>query len=179
MQIPYVALLRGINVSGHHKVSMAELKEKLELLGFEQVKTLLNSGNVIFSAASAEAEQLEQQIESHLAQHFGFPVPTIIRTAASIKTLYEANPFQHINMTKQRRRYVSFFKSKPNAHMDYPWVSEDGSFEILKISDQEIFSLLDLSKASTPQAMDVVEKFYGKTVTTRNWNTIERIIKKL
>jgi hypothetical protein len=63
--------------------------------------------------------------------------------------------------------------------LDHPWQSEDGSFKILQVSDSEIISALDLSKASTPQSMDILERFYGKSITTRNWNTIERMIKNL
>jgi len=78
----YVAFLRGINVSGHHKVPMAELRKELTKLGFTNVITLLNSGNVIFESSSDDAELLEKTIAEHLEKVFGFQIPVLIRNAA-------------------------------------------------------------------------------------------------
>ena len=75
----YVAFLRGINVGGHHKVPMADLRKELEKLGFENVETLLNSGNIIFEAISNNEGNLEKKISAHLEKSFGFPIPTVIR----------------------------------------------------------------------------------------------------
>jgi len=75
----YVAFLRGINVGGHHKVPMADLRKELEKLGFENVETLLNSANIIFEAISDYEENLEKKISAHLEKSFGFPIPTIVR----------------------------------------------------------------------------------------------------
>ena len=75
----YVAFLRGINVGGHHKVPMADLRKELEKLDFENVETLLNSGNIIFEAIDDNEENLEKKISLHLEKSFGFPVPSIVR----------------------------------------------------------------------------------------------------
>jgi len=148
--VQYVAFLRGINVSGHHKVPMVELRQELEIQGFEQIKTLLNSGNIVFKGPDMDLAQLEQNLAGQLKSRFGFPIPTIIRTAADLQTLKKAQPFKSVTLTKQIRRYISFLKTKPATHMDFPWQSEDGSFRILDIRPQEVISVLDLARANTP-----------------------------
>ena len=171
----YIAFLRGINVGGHHKVPMAELRKVLETMSFHNVTTLLNSGNVIFETQSSEPAELSERVAEQLEKVFNFPVPTIVIPADSlIKLLYE-DPFKDEILTKESRGYVSFLQHKPKLSIQLPWVSEDRSFKILKVDDNLICSFLDLSRAKTPEAMKVLEKFYGKQMTTRNWNTIQRI----
>jgi uncharacterized protein (DUF1697 family) len=175
----YVALLRGINVGGHHKVPMIVLKKALEELGFENTVTLLNSGNVIFDAPSQNPDELEELIGEHLASTFGFPIPTIVRESGVFTQLIKDAPFQLIEIHKDIRLYVSFLKKDSSVELALPWKSTDGSFEILEKKAMTIISVLNLSKAKTPKAMEIVEKTYGKDITTRNWKTIERIAGKV
>ncbi len=175
----YVAFLRGINVGGHHKIPMADLRKELEELGFTNVVTLLNSGNVIFDSITNNKEGLEKTISGKLQITFGFPVPTIIRKAKTIYKMFNDSPFQNIKMTKDIRLYVSFLKKKTKSNLELPWGSPDNSYKIIGRRDKAIFSILDLSVSKTPKAMEAFEKFFGTDITTRNWKTIERIIKKL
>ncbi len=177
--IPYVAFLRGINVGGHHKVPMAVLCEVLEGMHFRKVTTLLNSGNVIFEAQFSEESGLSERIRKRLEKVFHFLVPTIVIRADRIMTLLNDDPFKDEILDKERRGYVSFLQDKPEIKLQLPWISEDSSLKILRVNDHIISSFLDLSKAKTPEAMNVLEKFYGKQMTTRNWNTVQRIGAKL
>lgn len=175
----YIAFLRGINVGGHHKVPMANLKIEMLKMGFENIITLLNSGNIIFDGPNENTSRLEQQISTHLEKTFGFPIPTILRTSKVIYNLLEQNPFVDIEFTKDIRYYVSFLKKNAEADLELPWESSDKSYQILEKRDQTIISVLDLSISKSPKAMESIEHYYGKEITTRNWNTIERIGKKL
>ena len=175
----YVAFLRGINVGGHHKVPMAELRQQLGVLNLENVVTLLNSGNIIFETTIDDADQLEELVSNHLQEHFGFPIPTIVRKATTIEQIFEANPFEGITVTKDTRLYISFLKMDVAADLTLPWTSPDTSYQIIQKEGKNILSVLDLSISKTPKAMDTLEKTYGKGITTRNWKTIERIMKKL
>lgn len=74
----YVALLRGINIGGKNKIPMAELKKEFEELGFEEVKTYLNSGNVIFSSDNDSIEKLTKLIETAMKNQFGFNIPVLV-----------------------------------------------------------------------------------------------------
>lgn len=175
----YIAFLRGINVGGHHKVPMADLREILTNLELTNVVTLLNSGNIIFSSTINDIVQLEKLIATTLEDKFNFPIPTLIRTAETINQLYQSKPFQKVKITKDIRLYVSFLKNDSIPNLELPWISEDHSFTILELRDKAIISVLDLSVSKTPKAMNALEQFYGKAITTRNWKTIERIVKKM
>lgn len=88
----YVAFLRGINVGGKNKVPMAELKKEFEKWGFTEVKTYLNSGNVIFSSAKDELENLREQIEIKLEASFGFEIPVLVITKARLEDILNHAP---------------------------------------------------------------------------------------
>ncbi|MEM9676159.1 MAG: DUF1697 domain-containing protein [Cyclobacteriaceae bacterium] len=177
--IAYVALLRGINVGGHKKVPMAELRARLEALGFTQVITILNSGNVIFRTTTEKERVLESTVTEQLASHFGFSIPVLVRQAEAINTIIQRDPFQDVEVTKDTRLYVTFLPETSTADLTLPWTSEDGSFRILEIQDNMVCSVLDLSVTKTPKGMEALEKLFGKQITTRNWNTLLRIADKL
>ena len=179
MKEKYVAFLRGINVGGHHKVPMADLNKELQKLKFENIKTLLNSGNIIFEATDESILNLEKKTSEHLEVSFGFPIPTIIRSSEVINQLLSNNPFEDIILSKDIRLYVSFLNKDSESDLALPWTSSDNSYRIIEKRDKTVLSVLDLSISKTPKAMEAFEKFYGKDVTTRNWNTIERIGKNL
>ncbi len=171
----YVAFLRGINVGGHHKVPMKDLKVVFEDTGFKSVVTILNSGNILF-----EADQMpnESKISERLSAAFGFSIPVWVRTLKALETYSKSKPFEQVTNSNDTRLYVSFLRKKQNESLSLPWKSEDGSFIILQQIENCLFSVLDLSKSKTTKAMEIIEKFYQKDVTTRNWKTIQRIMKK-
>lgn len=180
VQNTYVAFLRGINVGGHHKVPMADLKIALQKLGLLNVRTLLNSGNIIFEASDDQHLNLEKILSEHLEKTFGFPIPTILRTSEMICDLLDSDPFKDEVLTKDIRYYVSFLQNASTTNLPIPWTSEDNSFRILGIQNKTLISVVDLSIAGTIAAMKVLENHYGKgVITTRNWKTIERIGKKI
>ncbi len=171
----YVAFLRGINVGGNHKVPMGELRHALEELDFSNVLTILNSGNILFDANNKVSEN---KISEHLLKVFGFPIPVMIWEYALIAELLQKNPFHNREASKDTRWYVSFLKKNVSNPVPLPWSTDDKSFEIISKKGKAIFSVLDLSKTSTLKGMDNLEVFYGKEMTTRNWNTIVRIANK-
>ncbi|MEJ1221224.1 DUF1697 domain-containing protein [Sediminicola sp. 1XM1-17] len=175
----YVAFLRGINVGGHHKVPMVELKSQLHKLGLKNIATLLNSGNIIFQSSDEDILGLEHRISTHLEKTFGFPIPIILRPSGTITDLLLHDPFALEEHTKDIRLFVSFLKKDNGSHIKLPYVHPDLSFTIIHKRDLTIFSILDLSKSKTPKAMEALERLFGKEITTRNWNTIQRIGKKL
>jgi len=179
VKVKHVAFLRGINVGGHHKVPMAELRKEMEKLNFENVVTLLNSGNIVFDAVDDDLEGLEKTISEHLEKVFGFPIPTILRKSKTIYGLLDNNPFTDIKLTKDMRLYVSFLRNETKTKLQLPWTTDDKSFKIIDINNKTILSVLDLSISKTPKAMLALARSFGTDITTRNWNTIQRIEKEL
>ena len=93
--------------------------------------------------------------------------------------LFDMDPFKDLEITKNIRLYVSFLKEHSELSLLFPWISQDQSYTIIDNIDNTIISYLDLSKNNTPKAMAALEQFYGKAITTRNWNTIVKINSKL
>jgi uncharacterized protein (DUF1697 family) len=175
----YAAFLRGINVGGHRPVPMQKLKKAFESLQFKNVQTLLASGNVMFEAPPIDTIALEQKIEAKLMKTFGQEISVIIRTMKELQYLNKMEPFKEISVTPQTRLYVTFFSEKPRNNLKIPYTSPDKSFKILHVSGREACSVLILSPTSgTIDLMKVLEKEFGRRITTRNWNTLDRILAK-
>jgi uncharacterized protein (DUF1697 family) len=173
--ITLTGFLRGINVGGHHKVPMAELRNELNEVGCKNVRTLLNTGNFVFDTTQTNIQDLENNIEDFISKSFGFPIPVILKTKKEISDLVDDNPFMEINTHKDIRLYVSFLKDTPKLDLTIPYLSADKSYKIIRIKNKMILSVLDLSTTKTPKGMDELEKLYGKNITTRNWNTIKKV----
>ena len=173
----YAAFLRGINVGGHHKVPMAQLKKCMEEMGLGNVKTLLNTGNVVFESDVAESAELELLIEGKLATDFGFKIPTMVVTRHEVDGWISDNPFVRVKLHDDIRQYISIVRAGMHPKGDFPVVYDDGAFTILSILGRAVTSVLDLSLTKTVKGMEALEKLYGKDITTRNWNTIVKVSK--
>lgn len=173
----YAAFLRGINVGGNKKVPMTKLKTVLEKMGFENVRTLLASGNVIFSAKKEKTPTLEKKIRRVLEEEFGFTIPVLVREMQRLEEIIADSPFKGITVTKDIRLSITFLSEPPKPKLKIPYASADKALRILRLKSDYLATVLDLSKGSgTVDAMAVIEKEFGKNVTTRNWNTVMKVV---
>lgn len=177
--IRYAAFIRGINVGGRSVVSMATLKAAFETLTLKNVKTILASGNVVFDSDRTDQRGLADDIEAALAGLIGREVCVVLRKLEDIRRIVESDPFKGIKVTPAIRLYVTFLKVKPKPHSKTVLHSSaEGNFRILRVSAGEVFSVLDLSKGKgTVDAMGVLEKEFGVDITTRNLNTLLKVLK--
>lgn len=175
----YAAFLRGINVGGNKTINMAALRRVFESLGFENVRTLLASGNVLFESPATDARALTQSIERRIRKAFGHDVSVILRTRRNLQQLLEANPFQGIRVTPRTRLFVTFLSEKPKTSLEIPYESADKSFRILRLTNREACSVLTLGPqwGKNLRQMDILEKEFGKRITTRSWSTVARVVK--
>jgi len=176
--VKYAAFLRGINVGGNKSVKMDELKKVFEEMGYKNIKTVLASGNVLFETKQSNTNSLAKKIEENLKKIFGIQISVIVRSIDELQYLSYTNPFEKINITPQTRLYVTLLSEKSKSKIKIPYESPDGNFKILRVSGKEIFSVLNVTEGKTVELMDVIEKEFGKKVTTRNWNTIMRLLKQ-
>lgn len=174
----YAAFLRGINVGGHRPVSMARLAAAFQDMGFTEVKTLLASGNVLFQARAGK-DGLARRIEVGLGRALGEEIGTIVRSLEELRRLAESRPFRSIRVTPNTRLFVTFLAEKPRSALKIPYTSPDKSFRILRVSEGEVCSVLTLGPqwARNLRHMDILEREFGKRVTTRTWNTVLRVVK--
>lgn len=166
-----VAFLRGINVGGHHKVPMAELKALMEKNGFSDSKSILNSGNIIFNY-SLRAENAEVALEKLLLLHFKFPIPVIVREGEELLKSVQQEPFKKIKEEDHLHFYVSFLKDR-NGKSKSDLVLD--GLMVVSIQNDAVFFVLDKTKLQSTKGMEMLEKHFDKSLTTRNWNTIQKI----
>ncbi len=179
MSLRYVAFLRGINL-GNRRVKMDQLNAIFASLGFSDVASLIASGNVVFTspASSPSEAALTRTVEEGLAQALGYSVPTMLRTLPAIQQMIATDPFKDVEVTKQTRRYVTLLATPTASTLALPYTSPDGFYRVLARTDREVFSVLTVTEgARTVDAMAMLEREYGKAVTTRNWNTILKLPK--
>ncbi|MBY0373141.1 MAG: DUF1697 domain-containing protein, partial [Bryobacteraceae bacterium] len=110
-----VALLRGVNVGGHRKVPMAELRAMAEGMGFTRVETYVQSGNLVFATKAKADGKLVARIEQGIEERFGFPVEVMLRTRAELEALIEANPWGRRNGWEPDKLLVTFLREDPGA----------------------------------------------------------------
>jgi len=174
----WVALLRGINVGGHKPVKMDELKRLFASLGFQSCKTILASGNVLFESPATDRAALVRTIEEALARTFRHDISVALRTVQEIQELVESEPFAKVAATPQTRLYVTFL-AKGGSKRSLPAGSPPGAdFTIVRVTPGEVCIALTLTQTSgTPELMSYLDKELGRTATTRNWNTVAKILK--
>jgi uncharacterized protein (DUF1697 family) len=172
----YVAFLRGINV-GKRRVKNDALAKVFDDLGFENVKVLIASGNVLFDAAQQDELKLTKTVEDGLEKALGFQVSVMLRSIPEVQAMLDLDPFKGIEVTKQTRLYVTLLAEKTKSTLKLPYASKDGNYRILSRTDREVYSVLTVSESGrTVDLMAVLEKEYGKSATTRNWNTIQKAV---
>jgi len=174
--IKYVALLRGIAPTNPN-MRNDKLRGVFEKLGFENVKTVISSGNVVFESSSRSARQLEETIERALPEQLGFTSTTIIRSKAQLQRLVYKNPFKGMDHSQKSSLNVTFLKKRTRSRMKFPYKVDDRDYKLLGMYDGAVCSVIDLTSSKTPDLMLWLEKEFGREITTRTWKTVERILK--
>lgn len=174
----YVALLRGIAPTNPN-MRNDKLRGVFENLGFENVQTVISSGNVIFDTPSRSVKKLEQTIEAAFPEQLGFSSTTILRSQGQIQKLVDRNPFKGMEHSQKSSLNVTFLKKKSRSYIEFPYKIDNREYEILGMVDGAVCSVIDLTGSRTPDLMAWLEKQFGKEITTRTWKTVERILKAM
>ncbi|MET3287586.1 UNVERIFIED_CONTAM: uncharacterized protein (DUF1697 family) [Brevibacillus sp. OAP136] len=168
----YIALLRGINVSGHNKIKMAELKRTMEGLGLLQVQTYIQSGNVLFRSQE-NPQFLREQIEGSIKEAFGFSITVVLRTAEELERIIADCPYADIPLAEGETIHVTSLTGPPSQKAVDILANSEREQDEYQIHGSEIYFLfrqriLDSKLAKSMQKL-------GDQVTTRNWNTINKL----
>lgn len=151
---------------------MPDLKRALEATGFTNVVTVLSSGNAVFDTKAAALERLEKQVEAATQKHLGRAFGAIIRPVAALEALLAADPFAPFKPKQAERRVVSFLKTAPAAK---PKLSVTLSkSRIVAVNGAVLYE----REGAGPVFMTLIEKTFGKDVTTRTWDTVLKVASK-
>jgi len=172
-QKTYVALLRGINLGGHNKVSMPDLRALFGSLGDEDAATYLRSGNVIFKGAGGPGK-LTEAIEKRIRRDLGLNVTVLLRTRPQLRRVIAGNPFAN-NGKESTKLHVTFLAKRPDrAHVHEldPQRAEPDEFRVV---GREIYLHCPNGYGRSKLTNAYFEKELGVAATTRNWRTVTKL----
>ena len=173
----FVSLLRGINVGGHHKIRMDELKELHEALGLRDVLPYIQSGNVVFISDEADLARLRRQIEEGFEKKFGFSVEVIVRTSAELGEIIDNNPFQGQQSKESKWVVVMFLAARPGETAQEDLLKTYVGPEELFIIGKEVYIYYPHGIGRSKLSHSLIEKKLKTVGTARNWNTILQLQK--
>ena len=174
----YLIMPRGINVGTGNRVPMATLRSKLTGLGYTDVVSILNSGNVIVSAESDCTEDITVAVQRLLRDEFNVSVPCIVRTANQIREVIARNPLRDL-VSEPSRYLVNFLSDEPDSEAVGVLLSEDHSPEAIAIEGAEAYVWTPDGVKAMTLSYAYLERRLGVVATARNWNTVQRIVAKL
>lgn len=169
----FVALMRGINVGKAKRIAMADLRALMESLGYTDVKTLLNSGNVIFSARTAVSLNLAQRIQSAIATELGVDCLVIVKSAKEIAAVMADNPLPQGEVDPSRF-LVAFTKDVASLRALHALEGEGWGVDTLRVGEHAAY-LWCASGILESKCATVLLKGLAKSGTTRNWATMQKI----
>ena len=168
-----IALLRGINIGPRQRVSMPELRELIEGLGYTNVETLVQSGNVVFTSRAAPAT-LEKKLEQEIEQHLGVDPAVVVRTRDELAAAIEANPFEVPPNPKDL--HVTFLSGEPDADAREKLEATDFGVDRLAFAGREIYVLYEDGMGRSELAKQLARAKLGAAATDRNWNTVTTLL---
>ncbi|MDN3593898.1 DUF1697 domain-containing protein [Zunongwangia endophytica] len=170
-----IAILKGINVGGHKKIKMAELRDLLSEEGLlENIKTYIQSGNIIFNSSEYNTATLEHFIQKKIKAHYGFEVQTIVISAKNLQYIINENPFSEIDI---KRLHCCFFKSEPIIQNRQKLEIFDASPDQFKTAKDCVYICCATERYSQARINNsVAEKILKINCTTRNWKTCLKLI---
>jgi uncharacterized protein (DUF1697 family) len=170
-----VALLRGINVGGHKIIKMDQLRNAFEGLGFEDVATYVQSGNVVFKSPEKTSADLAGKIEQMLLRRFNMSVPVIVRTAEEVEDVLRNNPFLTERGIDVTRLHVTFLSHTPQRAAIKGLDAIAAGLDRFHCRGQEIYLHCPNGFGGTTLSINAFEKVLAVGATTRNWNTVNKL----
>ncbi len=169
----YIALLRGINVSGQKKVSMTELRILFEKLNFKNVITYIQSGNVLFNTSKQDSSQLEGQIKNAIMAHFGFEVSVLVITSQELNAILDNCPFSD---EKTEQSYFTLLHHIPDPNLVHEVRKIDYHNEEFIITNECVYFYCSTGYGRAKCNNNFFERKLKLTATTRNYKTMMKLL---
>jgi len=171
----YIAMLRGINIGPHKRIKMEQLRESFAELGFVEIKTYIQSGNVVFKSEKASPASLGRKIEKRLLGDFGFSVSVILRTQEEIEKVIRGNPMLKEKGVDTSKLHVAFLS-------DVPASAALGKLQALTLAPDEAHCLGKELYLYFPNGVSgsslwkhPLDRVLSVVTTMRNWNTVNQL----
>lgn len=173
----HLALLRGVNLGSKNKVPMKELRTRLEELGYKDVRTYIQSGNVILESGSA-TKKVAEGIEKAISDAYGLKISVVMRTRVGLKRVLESNPF----LTKRSdlsSLHVMFLADMPSAKALSALDPHRSAPDEFKVKGREVYMLFPNGSGRSKLTLDYFERTLGTRATARNWKTVIKLLEMM
>lgn len=171
----YAAFLRGINVGGKNKIKMETLREVCASIGFENVKTYINSGNIIFETSKTDDKKIAERIKKAIEKEFGLNIKTIVRSIKEIENIVKNNPFDG-QFENDKDLHVFFLDEEMPKEKVELLLSNNNENEQYFVRNREIFCWLKVSVLDSLMGKDYIAKKLKVSSTARNWRTVNKVL---
>ena len=168
-------MLRGINVGGHKRIKMDQLRDSFEGLGFEQVKTYIQSGNVVFNAGEISTSALSKRIEEKILKDFTFPVSVVSRSSDEMEQTITNNPFLKDRRIDPQKLHVMFLTDAPAPEALKKLADLTAAPDQFRGSEREIYFYLPNEVSQSVLMKSPVDRILAVVTTTRNWRTVNAL----
>ncbi|WP_282162134.1 DUF1697 domain-containing protein [Ulvibacterium marinum] len=172
----YIILLRGINVSGQKKMKMDVLRTLLENLGFQNVATYIQSGNIVLQAKDASIRNLEDIIGEGIREHFGFDVPILVKSKTDLERIVKENPFKDAITLEGNRLYFVLLKSVPEQVLVESLAQETFENQEFRITDSCVYLWCKNGYGKAKLDNNFLERKLKVQATTRNYRTMLKLL---
>ena len=169
----YIALLKGINVGGHKKVPMAELRDLLAKSGFQNVQTYIQSGNVVFQTHDKSIQKIEETIEKAIIDYFGFEVSVIVKTNPDLQLIFDSCPFEN---AKKEKSYFIMLNKVPERNLIERADKIFYDDEEIIIKNNCLYFYCSKGYGQSKFNMNTYERKLNVIGTSRNYNTMVKLL---
>ena len=170
----YIALLRGINVGGH-RAKMIHLRELFSSIGFSNVRTFINSGNVFFDTDDLDKQRLAKVIEQRLYATLRYEVPTFLRTTTELQSILAQDVFKSIKLADDKRFSVIFTKEPMRENVQLPQFTSKNDMELIAVNTYEAFVVWHIINGRPPSGR-FQEGIVPTVNTSRFYHTLSKIL---
>jgi uncharacterized protein (DUF1697 family) len=174
----FVAFLRGINVGGKNMIKMETLREMFGALGYKNVKSYINSGNIVFETAKADDLKLAEKIGKAIEKEFSMTIGVMVRAMAEIEDILKNNPFEG-KFENDKQVHVLFLNEELSKEKTDLLLSNNNKDEQFAVRGREIFHNSKIHTIDSLLGKDYVGKKLKTTGTARNWRTMNKIAELL
>lgn len=165
----YAAFLRGVMPTN---AKMPALRRAFEEAGFDEVRTVLGSGNVVFGARAASEATLQRRAEQAMQEHLGRTFMAFIRPVEALQALLADDPFAPYRLPESAKRIVTFLREEPPRALPLP-PEQDGA-RVLEVRGREVFTTY-VPTPRGPVFMTLIARTFGADLTTRTWDTVKKV----
>jgi len=170
-----ISMLRGVNIGGHHKIKMEELRVLYQTLKLRDVETHIQSGNVIFRTSESDPVRLGRRIEDALEKKYGFRPSLILRTSAEFRNVIARNPFANRKEMAPSKLAVIFLESDPGKEIREKVLAVKADPEELRMQGRELYIYFPNGMARPKLSIPKIERILKTPSTGRNWNSVRKL----